>query len=69
LKEVWNHNHWLSDEEAEVFSAFGYYSKPLSGTNGKIIALNSQACDDMNWWLLDQENRQDPGSQIHWLEN
>jgi len=22
----------------------------------------------MNWWLLDQQNRQDPGGQIGWLE-
>jgi len=26
---------------------------------GRVIGLNMQTCNDMNWWLLD--NRQDPG--------
>ena len=26
-----------------------------------------QACNDLNWWMLD--NRSDPGHQLEWLES
>ena len=28
-----------------------------------------QACNDLNWWLIDQPNRAYPDYQIKWLEN
>lgn len=63
IKGNWSGDNWLNDEEVEMFSQFGYYSKPLPGNlHGKVISINTQACNDLNWWLLD--NRQDPGNQI-----
>ena len=51
-----------------MFEKWGYYSKPFEfNTKGKVIGVNMQACNDLNWWLLD--DRTDPGSQLEWLEN
>ena len=56
----WTDSNWLSQDEAEEFSKYGYYSKPMAFLpKGHIIGLNMQACNDLNWWLLD--NRNDPG--------
>lgn len=27
-----------------------------------------QACNDLNWWLLTDKDRSDPGKQLEWLE-
>lgn len=63
----WTDKNWLSEEEATLFQEYGYYSKPFKfNPKGKVIGLNMQACNNMNWWLLD--NRVDPGHQIDWLE-
>jgi len=68
VKGNWTGENWLSAEEAELFGQYGYYSKPLAfNPKGKVISLNTNACDDLNWWLLD--NREDPGHQIAWLES
>ena len=68
IKGNWTAKNWLSSEQAEIFSKYGYYSKPLPfNPKGKVISLNTQACNDLNWWLF--ENREDPGHQIEWLEN
>ena len=45
----------------------GYYSKTLPSLNNlKIISLNTQAGNDMNWFLL--RNPTDPGNELVWLE-
>lgn len=31
--------------------------------------MNFQTCNDLDWWLWKEQDRQDPGSQIEWLEN
>lgn len=68
LKPEWTGDNWLTATEAEVFGRYGYYSKPMSfNPKGKVISMNMQACNNMNWWLF--KNRQDPGGQIEWLEN
>lgn len=67
IKGNWSGDNWLSEEEVEVFGKYGYYSKPLPfNSKGRVISLNTQACNDLNWWLLD--NRQDPGLEMQWLE-
>jgi hypothetical protein len=46
---------------------YGYYSKVMPfNKKGKVIGLNMQACNDLNWWMLD--NRIDPGHQLQWLD-
>jgi len=67
IKEDWLGPHWLSDEEHTQFGTFGYYSKPLSFTNGKVLALNTQTCNEMNWWLF--QDRDDPAGIMQWLED
>lgn len=57
-------DHWLSQDEADAMGRFGFYSKQLFG--GEVLALNTQACNSMNWWLF--KNREDPGGQMEWLE-
>jgi hypothetical protein len=67
IKTSWVDTNWLTEEEGEQFGKYGYYSKPFSfNPFGRVIGINMQACNDLNWWLLD--NRQDPGQQIAWLE-
>jgi hypothetical protein len=36
-------------------------------SNTKIIGVNTQACNNMNWYLL--ADRNDPGKHLEWLEN
>mmetsp|Transcript_12878 Transcript_12878/g.21785 ORF Transcript_12878/g.21785 Transcript_12878/m.21785 type:complete len:144 (+) Transcript_12878:840-1271(+) len=53
LKDTWNAKNWLSEEEIEVFSRYGYYSKPFKfNPKGKVISTNMQSCNNLNWWLL-----------------
>jgi len=60
----------LTNEEAEVYGRYGYFSKPFSfNSKGKVISLNFQACNNLDWWLWKEQDRQDPGGQIEWFEN
>ena len=67
FKDSWTDDKWLSKAEEDVYAQWGYYSKPFPfNAKGKVIAVNMQTCNNMNWWLLD--DRTDPGHQIEWLE-
>lgn len=67
IRPHWTANHWLSEEEGELFAKWGYYSKPFKfNPKGRVLSLNLQACNDQNWWMFKQ--RTDPGDQIAWLE-
>jgi sphingomyelin phosphodiesterase len=58
---------WLSEEESDVFRDFGYYSKPLKfNPKGRIISLNTNVCNDEDWFLLNE--RFDVGKHLEWLE-
>lgn len=64
---------WLEPETLEQFKKWGYYSQTLKLKDGrvfektKIIGMNTQVCNNMNWFLI--ENRFDPADHIKWLEN
>jgi len=64
---------WLGQDTINQFKQYGYYSFPMKlqdGTvleNTKVIGLNSQPCNNMNWFLW--ADRYDPGQQIEWLQN
>ena len=46
----------------------GYFQKVIPSLNNmKIISLNTQAGNDMNWFLL--RDPTDPGKMLVWLEN
>jgi hypothetical protein len=69
-KDSWK--GWLTDESLEQFSKWGYYSQDLVLANGKkvantkVIGINTQTCNNMNWYLFGQRN--DPGNELAWLE-
>lgn len=67
MKSTWSGPNWLSTEEAEQFGRYGYYSKPFPfSSKGKIIVVNTQVCNNENYFLLSE--REDPGHAIEWLE-
>jgi len=53
-KKVWN--GWLTPESIEQFQKYGYYSQNLvidgKELNAKVIGINTQTCNNMNWFLL-----------------
>ena len=70
FKQYWQ--QWLTEEAYERFGQYGYYSQPITLLNGKtlpqgtrVIALNTQACNTMNWYVWGQ--REDPGKMFEWL--
>lgn len=64
---------WLEPETIANYVKYGYYSQTLKLKDGrvynntKLIGINTQACNNMNWALI--KNRYDPGNQIAWLES
>lgn len=70
VRPAWTGKNLLSDDESDTFGKYGFFSKPFPfNPKGKVISLNMQACNDMNWWLIDQANRAYPEFQIEWLES
>jgi predicted MPP superfamily phosphohydrolase len=60
LLDSWQDEHWLSEDEISIFAKYGYYSKPMKfHKKGRVIGMNMQACNNLNWWLMD--DREDPG--------
>lgn len=60
IKEFWKDKNWLNDKETAEFEKWGYYSKPFEfNSKGRVIGLNMQSCNNMNWYLID--DRSDPG--------
>ena len=62
---------WINEEDLEQFKKYGYYSLPLKTiseelSHVRIITLNTQASNNLNWGLLTTLN--DPGKQLEWLE-
>ena len=62
---------WIGEEDIEQFKKYGYYHIHLRGLSEdfekvRVITLNTQASNDMNWSLLTTLN--DPGNQLKWLE-
>jgi len=64
----------LGEEATAQFNKFGYYSLDFNQFDGtsaappgsKVIALNTQAENPANWWVLGE--RSDPGGVMAWLE-
>ncbi|XP_055336532.1 sphingomyelin phosphodiesterase-like [Paramacrobiotus metropolitanus] len=64
LATTWN--QWLPPDAISTVSGGGYYRvKPFPGL--RIISLNTNACNTMNWWLL--LNMTDPDNELQWLIN
>lgn len=69
LAEHWK--DWIDDDTMEQFKKYGYYHLKLKDLNEdfenvRVITLNTQSANDLNWSLLTTLN--DPGNQLKWLE-
>ena len=65
LAQAWR--KWLSEEAYNTLRTKGYYSMSHPSLNNlKIIGLNTQAGNDMNWYLL--RDPTDPGKMLVWIE-
>mmetsp|Transcript_18177 Transcript_18177/g.15848 ORF Transcript_18177/g.15848 Transcript_18177/m.15848 type:complete len:184 (+) Transcript_18177:895-1446(+) len=65
LSDAWQ--TWLSAEAYAEFRANGYYAEYNQDKNLKMIALNTQACDFFNFYLL--QDPEDPQEMLKWLED
>ena len=65
LAEAWR--QWLDDKAYEMLRTRGYYSISLPRLNNlKVISVNTQAQNDMNWYLM--RNPTDAGGMLKWIE-
>jgi len=58
---------WIGPEASLLIKKDGYYSTYYEKYNLKIISLNSQACNDQNWFLF--RDQTDPGGMLKWLRS
>jgi len=63
LSELWE--PWLDEKAMQTFKDFSYYSMVNKETNVKIIALDTQACDTEDFFLI--KDPSDPMHQLEWL--
>ena len=72
-EKIFNKNYadlwkdWIGNDAFNTYSNFSYYSSYKKEMNLKVIGLNSQACNDENWYLL--QDPTDPGGMLKWLRN
>jgi len=62
LADLWG--KWLPAETKETILKGGYYTT-LVRKGLRIISINMNYCNNMNWWLL--INNTDPGGQLQWM--
>eukprot|EP00744_Colponema_vietnamica_P002782 GILI01004336.1.p1 GENE.GILI01004336.1~~GILI01004336.1.p1 ORF type:complete len:710 (-),score=221.65 GILI01004336.1:444-2471(-) len=62
LADIWG--TWLPEDAIKTLRQFGYYTVKHS-ENLRIISLNGQYCDTINFWLV--LNSTDAGNQLGWL--
>jgi len=70
LANVWA--PYLDKEAVALFSKWGYYSQKVklddpAWKDVKIISINSEQCNNMNWYLWSTLN--DPNGEIAWIES
>lgn len=63
FSKVWE--KWIGAEAAKFHAKNGFYSTVIPKMNLKVIAMNSQACNGENWYLLREPT--DPGNQLQWI--
>jgi sphingomyelin phosphodiesterase len=63
LSSMWK--GWLDEEALEVFRENSYYSMVNPEHNVKVIALNTIACDNNDFYLINDPT--DPSHQLQWL--
>lgn len=63
LAETWT-KEWLPDDTSKTIRHGAFYSLKI-GANLKLISLNMNYCNRLNWWLM--INMTDPNSELDWL--
>lgn len=64
LAEAWK--PWLTQDAYNMLRTKGYFSIVLPQFNNlKIISMNTQAQNNMNWFLL--QDPTDPGKMLEWI--
>lgn len=61
---------WFTPESQQLFKTKGYFSQILEHPklkNTRVIGLNTQACNNMNWHIW--HTMSDPQDHIQWIEN
>jgi sphingomyelin phosphodiesterase len=66
IGDAWS--SWLDEDAMKQFKQWGYFSMmvPVEGINLKVISINSESCNSMNFYIWGQLN--DPAGQIAWIE-
>merc|ERR1712176_1586908 len=62
VQKIWS--RWLPPESLHSIAYAGYYAVQHS-EKLRIISLNTQYCDNLNFWLY--LNNTDPGNMLQWL--
>jgi len=66
LAEAWK--PWLDQKAYDMLRTKGYFSMTLPEFNNlKVISVNTQAQNDMNWFLM--RNPTDAGHMLQWIED
>ena len=60
-----NWGYWLDSDAIASIKKRGTYAMLHPGTNLRLVALNTQACNNQNFYLW--VNSTDPGGQVQWL--
>lgn len=63
LADSWQ--KWIGVVAAKHLLEQGYYAITIQQLGLRVISLNTQACNDMNWFLL--KDPTDPGGMLNWL--
>jgi len=64
LGEMWQ--NWFDAESLNEFETYSYYSRVNTERNLKVISLDTQTCDTLNFYLI-RESSVDPLNQLEWL--
>ena len=62
IDTLWS--RWLPGNVSRTLRKGGFYST-LVRRGLRIISLNMNACNDLNFWLIEDSN--DPSTQLEWL--
>ena len=66
LAEAWK--PWLDQKAYDMLRTKGYFSISLPEFNNlKVLSMNTQAQNDMNWFLM--RNPTDAGHMLKWIED
>lgn len=69
MAEALQKNTQLQPAALATFKNHGYYSHVISDKNLKIISLNTNLCNNQNFWLMDEKFLVDPDGSLTFLRD